>query len=175
MSQATKFSSSEALEALGRAFEELSTPIADTVSRTKWTRLVLLKVAQLGCEYGFTPCASRLKASEVADIESAWLYDFVWYSNCSAERHLSEVPLVLESEWGNLEAIRYDFEKLLLAKAGLKVMVFEAADHAAIAIIESFLRQGIRRFTKRSDGETYLFAAFNNDARRFEISQVEGT
>jgi hypothetical protein len=46
-------------------------------------------------------------------------------------------PLVAEIEWGRGGAIRVDFQKLLLARADMRLMVFEARNieraHATVA------------------------------------------
>jgi len=48
----------------------------------------------------------------------------VWYRN-EEPGHLREIGMVLESEWNqDLYEIRYDFEKLLVAKSPIKVMIF---------------------------------------------------
>lgn len=53
-----------------------------------------------------------------------WLYDLVWFVN-NEDGYLTKVPLVLESEMSDRKynALKYDFEKLLLANAELKIMI----------------------------------------------------
>jgi hypothetical protein len=90
-----------------------------------WTLAVKRKLGELGTTYGFSTCASGRELKHDAE----WLYDLVWYKcnhdNNDDARRLTEIPLVLESEWlRDFIQIRYDFEKLLLANSPIKVMVF---------------------------------------------------
>ena len=91
-------------------------------------------------------CARSAKTDSAAksgarDVDEAdrdygeWLYDVTWLKY---ERQrdglewpataLIEAPLVAECEWGrgkNLEYIVEDFEKLLLARADVRLMIFD--------------------------------------------------
>ena len=51
------------------------------------------------------------------------LYDVTWLKHENDE--LVDAPLVAECEWGNKRDIEYDFEKLLLARAGVRLMIFD--------------------------------------------------
>jgi len=105
------------------------------------------------------------------DFEAGWLYDLVWYRN--DDGHLAEVYLVLESEWSyDAYDIRYDFEKLLLAKATLKVMVFQAAE-SQLADRFALLERGIDAFRKRSADETYILAGLKMPITEFVFKQIQ--
>ena len=92
-----------------------------------WTLAIKYKLGELGKENGFSTCASGCRDREY---DAEWLYDLIWYKNNfedgkSHERRLTEVPLVMEIEWSpDFLQIRYDFEKLLVANAPIKVMAF---------------------------------------------------
>ena len=59
-------------------------------------------------------------------IGGEWLYDFT----CLEYKHnddggwLKGIPVVAECEWGNKDCIGDDFQKLLLARADVRVMIF---------------------------------------------------
>ena len=55
-----------------------------------------------------------------------WLYDVVWlkYHEELTDHPIRCVPLVAECEWGNYGQIKEDFQKLLLARASVRLMIF---------------------------------------------------
>jgi hypothetical protein len=134
-----------------------------------WTKQLKDDIGTLGEKHDWTVCAGGFKGR----FEGGWLYDLVWYKETNG--HLSQVYLVLESEWGKYQSlIKYDFEKLLLAKATLKVMIFQT-DNRRIEDLFKFLEEGIRAFPLlQSAEETYLLIAFNNDSFKFDIRQYDG-
>jgi len=78
----------------------------------------------------------------------------------------------MESEWTVDPAyIKYDFEKLLLAKSTLKVMVFQAQDRD-LAGIFSLIERGIHSFQKKSSGEIYILAGWNITNEEFHVRQI---
>jgi len=136
-----------------------------------WTRQIKEDIGSLGVAHGWTVCSSGFERR----FEPEWLYDLIWYRN-DGQKHLEDVYLVLESEWREDKdhyAVRYDFEKLLIAKATLKVMVFQAWD-VDIAELFEFLERGIRAFKKGSADETYLLVGFNNNRDAFDVRQIRG-
>ena len=124
----------------------------------QWTQTVLTTLCKLGRRLGYTTW-------------NEWLYDASWRHSDTSNRLIS-VPMVAESEWGNLEAIEYDFQKLLLARSAvLRVMVYDAkkADDGAERLCEHVgAFNGAR-------GDTYLLIAFVGDiseTRWFEFSEI---
>lgn len=84
------------------------------------------------------------------------------------------MPLALESEWDvKYAGIKYDFEKLLIAKSKFKVMVFQAKGQTVTDYYKEF-EQGIRTYQGGSAGEIYLLACFDEEKWEFEIKRIEG-
>jgi hypothetical protein len=55
--------------------------------------------------------------------KAAWLWDMTWVE--LSEGKLIDLPLALESEWlRTFDEILFDFEKLLVCRARLRVMIF---------------------------------------------------
>jgi len=137
-------------------------------SNTVWTRQVVRDFKQLGYKWGYWVCP------DPNQMTGAWLYDVSWYrtngyGHAEGYQVLVEVSLVLESEWSRHWAdIRYDFEKLLQAKAGIKVMVFEQCDET-VEVISEKLVASIRAFGRHDPDECYVLAGFNHDPRGFEV------
>jgi hypothetical protein len=91
---------------------------------SNWTKTILRALGKLGKESGYLICATGL-ATEFDC--GAWLYDMVWYTN--GKTGLEDIDLVLECEWSrSFSGIRFDFEKLLVARARHRVMIFSCAE-----------------------------------------------
>ena len=98
-------------------------------------------------------------------IGGEWLYDFT----CLEYKHnddggwLKGIPVVAECEWGNKDCIGDDFQKLLLARADVRVMIFNGNYYKEGASIPSDgisdFRKYIRECEHTCPGDTYLFAA----------------
>jgi len=127
-----------------------------------WTKEIKSRICKLGKEeYRYWVYASGTDGS--AD-EGEWLYDVTWL-NYSGSR-LLDTELVLESEW-NMNGIDSDFQKLLVAKADRKVMIFQQrntqqAKEKFIDLIEQ-----ISRYSKTTIGESYLFSCWLMDKNEF--------
>ena len=138
--------------------------------RRQWTKKVLTTLCKLGRCLGYTAWAKG--------DPKEWLYDVSWY-NCDTCGRLTSVPMVAECEWGNLEEIAYDFEKLLLARAAVRVMVYDAwsakNSDEPVEFINKKLREHVRTFNG-ARGDTYLLIALvwddSSDTDRFEFAEI---
>lgn len=131
----------------------------------RWTAAILETVRQLGKSFRYEVCPDN------EDLSGEWLYDLVWYRNNEADQ-IVDIPLVLESEWSrHWGRIRYDFEKLVQAKAGLKVMVFQA-DGDELNELYGKLLASIQAFGRGASAERYLFAAFQESEYAFAFRVI---
>ena len=136
---------------------------------TLWTRAIKSSLGYLGRSSGYSVCTSGMREH----FDGAWLYDLCWYE-CTREDQFLNMPLALESEWKRGYAdIKYDFEKLLVAKAKIKVMIFQASGASAVEYLDR-LERGIRVYQGGSAGEVYLLACFDEASWKFKIRRVEG-
>lgn len=73
-----------------------------------------------------------------------WLYDLLW-RRLDANRNLIDVPLAVEIEVSDssLGGIRYDFNKLLQAQAGHKLMVFQVKTEGEVEATFDRLEESI--------------------------------
>ncbi len=132
---------------------------------TEWTALLKSEMTKIAHRHEYLVCP------KLDESNTEWLYDLVWFRNDS-NRFLREVALVLESEWArDADEIHYDFEKLLLAKAPIKVMVFQNCRDNLPELWRQ-LKDGIRIFEQKSNDETYILAAFKEKEHEFEIQVV---
>ena len=104
-------------------------------------------IGSYGQELGFDVRASGLK-----QFKNEFLYDIVWYR--SNEIGLKNVELVVESELGRgLEVIKYDFEKLLLANAKMRIMICFSYLHGdGIEDIKEFCSNAVKNYDQLEKG-----------------------
>ena len=133
-----------------------------------WTLSVKRRLGELGKEHKWSVCTSSL-----LDFEPEWLFDQTWF--WSPENRLRELGLVMESEWGSKDEVIYDFEKLLVARAPYKVMIFEADGGECEEIFNS-LRAGIDSYRHLCKQEHYVLACWRGSGDgRFDIRSVSWT
>ncbi len=103
-----------------------SLEVGEGESDTVWTTAVKTKLCKIGRDrFGCKVCASGVDKADFGE----WLYDVTWLEYEKNDRgklvNLVDAPLVAECEWGNKGDIEDDFEKLLLARAGVRLMIFD--------------------------------------------------
>ena len=148
-----------------------------------WTDQVMSALCKWGLEKGkgFWVGAKGMKddkgLAEFArehggKIGGEWLYDFTClrYSSCG---YLKRIPLVAECEWkiqeSNQDEVNEDFEKLMLARADVRLMVFNGNPYRderksipskGLKVFRTY----IKKCEHTSTGDTYLFAARLHDS-----------
>ncbi len=123
-----------------------------------WTTAIKKKLEELADTMNLKSCGYS---------DNEWLYDFVWYK-VDANEYLQEVVLVAESEWAlNLNEVKYDFEKLLLANAGLRLMVCEAKIDKTEEY-KQYFKEAIAVYKQGKIGDTFLIAIFNEPEWKFD-------
>ena len=136
--------------------------MAKQAGNREWTHECLHELAELGRKekYGVCPWPGNMKGE--------WLYDLIWYAETDEEvwpKRMSKVVMVLESEWSHhMEEVRYDFQKLIQAKAQIKVMIYENLDGAY-----EELKKDIGAFECKDGEETYLFANLKSNDFDFKV------
>lgn len=134
-------------------------------SDARWTREVKRVVGEIGSRHGFDVCASGWPKL----FESEWVFDLVWYRN-DKDNHLVSVPVVLECEWQlSFDAIKYDFEKLLVARAFLRVFVQQGRTKAAVDEVQRKLITLVSKFDGSARGDRYLFAGYDFKTTEFSF------
>ena len=133
---------------------------------TEWTRLVLTILCDLGRRLGYMAGAKNNGFE--------WLYDVTWCQFDSSKRLIS-VPMVGESEWGKLEEIEYDFQKLLLARSAVRVMVCHTKQiNGGAEGVGNLLCEHVGAFNG-AWGDTYLLIAYVDDSKtvfKFKFSAI---
>ena len=153
---AQKFDATKMIEAIKECLCNVAKKLNEEhrTLNSEWTKMCLGELAGLGerKEYGYqaAPCP---RCSE-----HGWLYDLIWWEGENGG--MKDLILALESEWSpSIQSVRYDFQKLVQARARIKVLICDALSpegrKALISDIDNFEQND-------NDGE-YLFAVYNGD------------
>ena len=105
--------------------------------------------------------------------EAEWLFDMTWYKE-NEKGQLIELVMVLESEWAkSFAGIKYDFEKLLISKCPLKVMICQWTK-ADIQNLFDKIESSINAFGSSTD-ETYLLVVLDSSTDKEFIFKTFGS
>ena len=127
-------------------------------SEVPWTKYVKQALVDIGRLNGFKTAASGCSSDDGAE----WLYDVVWYE-VDEHGNMRDVPLVAECEWGGPRAIKVDFEKLLVARARYRVMIFQTSTDAESQRSINLLKGCITNCKLSRAGDRYLFLVWVRD------------
>ena len=169
-----------------------------------WTERVMTELCGWALKKGkgFMVCASKmdkapnmkeLAEKNCAELQGEWLYDFTCLEYDG--EWLKGIPLVAECEWGKPGDIDDDFQKLLLARADIRPMIFngnyfrekektliesdEIESNAEPYRLRRF-RNYVAEYRHTRPGDTYLLAARLHESQggksvchRFEFCRLE--
>lgn len=128
-----------------------------------WTKAIYKSLSQI-CFLNSKIACSRLDETEKDCGE--WLYDYVEYEEDITSNSLRKIILVVESEWENFRQenyfsdLKFDFEKLIIAKSDYRLFVFENDTIDEVKQIIEKLKNIILNFEKNQVGDRYLFAGW---------------
>ena len=132
--------------------------VAEPKGNPEWTEAIKTKLCEIGKDrFGYEVCASGVENPKPDHPE--WLYDVTWLKY-EAERPLIEAPFVAECEWSNEGAIKDDFEKLLLARAAVRLMVFDGGNQTESERIAQELAKMVGAFKNSRAEDYWLLAAW---------------
>jgi len=142
---------------LTKTEKKIHTELEKLLSNCKGTQnhIITHKIKETVGKIG--ECLCYKIASNIHDSE--WLYDIVWYKDEKDEngdKVLLDVPLIMESEISdrNINGLRYDFEKLLLAKPTTKVFLCMAEPNYsenAVKNVKDKLEISFEKFMQNSN------------------------
>lgn len=135
-----------------------------------WTKMELAELYEIAKSVGCSACPTFDEAWR----DGEWLYDMVWYLDAKnfkedkmlgIYRALENVVLVLESEWSKSPwEVQYDFEKLLVAKSSIKVLV---VNDIGESVAKQIVEQGLANYKGCIAGEQYLLAMYSEKTGGF--------
>jgi hypothetical protein len=135
-----------------------------------WTKAIKESLCELGSQKSFITCANGISNSTFEE----WLFDVTWleYQDGNLDLPLLSIPFAAESEWGDSRAIRNDFEKLIVSRAKLRLMIFEKRDKQSVATEFDALSELVHAFQHDGLAATYLLAGFSGKDRGFFFREV---
>ena len=149
------------MRAVQRGLDNLDIEAAE--SNSGWTKAIKTELCNIGKTFGFKVGA---RAGEVAESDrdyGEFLYDVTWLEY--EGESVTDAPLVAECEWGNLQAIDDDFQKLLLARAAVRVMIFDGNyEPGSVKIVERLARQA-GTFRRSREEDVWLLAAWERTGK----------
>ena len=118
------------------------------------TKTVKTKLCEIGQDrFCYDVCLSGLQRANYPE----WLYDITWLKYTNG--FLIDTPLVAECEWGKFGEIKDDFQKLLLARASVRLMIFGGWDKCGTKTKLEWMANQIRMFEPRCDQDAWLLVA----------------
>ena len=132
----------EIMEAIRKGLNSL--PLA--ANDGGWTKAISTMLCELGQGFDYQVGARGLNFGY-----GEWLYDITWleYSRGwqpGPDNHLIDAHLAAECEWGGLSAIKDDFEKLLLARASVRLMIYDGNQSPGTGAIAELLKKYIGNY-----------------------------
>lgn len=141
-------------------------------SDRRWTLELTQRLCALAGQRRLFTCASGIAAVPYAT-DGEWLWDVTWlrYDPWPMTATNAAVPkalvLAAECEWSpDAEQILNDFEKLLVARADHRLMVFQSIPGRRQGLFDSMKRR-IASFITTTSGDRYLLAAWSAPDDRF--------
>jgi hypothetical protein len=136
---------------------------------SEWTIGINDLVAEIGQRYGYRVCASRCSKSAGHE----WVYDHHW-QELSENNEITSLPLAMEIEWGFgradlKERILDDFYKLVQAKTGLRVLVFQ---YGQVASLFDDLERRFRGFRLTTGGDRVLLVGYSYGTDKVDVRLV---
>ena len=112
---------------------------------------------------------------------SEWLYDLHWYTEGADPYTTLSLPLVMECEW-NLRrkgdskvpysGIKYDFQKLIVSNAGLRLMIFKIKKLSNLDELGRYFQNNITNYTQLPLKSAFLFIAFCDLTKSFYYREI---
>lgn len=135
-------------------------------SRTDRTAYVKGTLGKLGHDLDLQVCASGYPGAE----EGEWLYDMSWYTLDKIRGGvMTSQPMVLECEWTPDPVMDTDFQKLVQARADVRVWVFAAANVKEVQDYVERCRDQALSFSGHRSGDRYVCAGFDWLTKTFVI------
>ena len=134
---------------------------------TQWTDRIKKEIGALAEPRGYDAYAVGLPDG------GEFLYDLCWLQYDKGG-YLLRAPLILESEWGDVDAIHDDFQKLLLGCTDLRVMIFSARTEKEMRETIEVLRTSVNTFTGNASEADYLLCCWCSETREFEYEHIHG-
>ncbi len=151
--------------------------------RTRFIKKLLIK---LGHELKYKVYANRLSKEDLQEINQPfvnreWLFDIHFYTDNNEPYSVKSLPLVAECEWNpkrkgdskvSFSGIKYDFQKLLVSNAELRLMIFKIKKQSDLTLLETYFKNAINNYRHLENNAQFLFIAFDDKTKSFHYQQI---
>jgi hypothetical protein len=142
-------------------------------------------IVKLGHQLGYKVYANGLTEEQKQEqfnnykfLNREFLFDIHWYKDKKGEFYMPEkISLVAESELGDRRkgdqsklknpAVMFDFQKLLMANAELRLLIFKVKNRSELQALEHYFEKSIGAYKQLEKDAIFLFACFQHDTREF--------
>ena len=129
---------------------------------------------------GLSPHLRQLNGGTFKNAE--WLFDLHWYTDGKKPYTTLTLPLVVECEWqqkrkgdkvNKFSGIKYDFQKLLVTNAELRLMIFKVVRPTDFDELAEYFEDNISNYSHLDKGAKFLFVAFSERQKTFYYSFIQ--
>ena len=166
-------------------FDEISNTYvyAKRNARKPNSNAIKYNMVKLGHELGYRVYANGLTEEQKKEqfdkykfVNREFLFDIHWYKDKKKEYYMPEIiSLVAESELGDRRkgdqsklknpAVMFDFQKLLVANAELRLLIFKAKSRIELEALEKYFEKSIAAYKLLQKGSIFLFTCFLHDTK----------
>ena len=173
------------IKELGRNVEKFF--LIETKVRPRRTTYIKDKLALLGYNKykykvyanGLSPDLRQLNGGVFKNSE--WLFDLHWYVEGKGNYTTTRLPLVMECEWQQkrkgdkkvaFSGIKYDFQKLLVSNAELRLMIFKIVNLSDLIFLSEYFEDNINNYEQLPEDSKFLFIAFFDKEKTFYYNEI---
>ncbi len=139
------------------------------LSDAEWADRVLKEIGDLGRALG---CKVRAGSNAQWD-GPALMHDLSWLSYDSRER-LKRAPLALQCCWDSNADVDNAFQKLLLTRSDLRVMVMSAPTETYLSTAFTHLKELAKEYDGGTADDVYLCCGWSDEGRQFHYAEFDG-
>ena len=138
-----------------------------------WTRRIKSSLCDVGYRLGYYVCANKVDfvyANPRKNIahHGEWLYDVTWikfqdnYENGNPDPNskLKKIPFAAECEWKDDKHVKEDFEKLLQARTGIRLMICDSSIMNSAPEVAGWLANLVGAFNDSQPNDVNLLATW---------------
>lgn len=153
------------------------------------SRSIKYALSKLGQQSGFRVYANGLSEEQQKElfdqyqfVNREFLYDIHWYTDVENEYYMPDrVILIAESELGDRRkgdksgeknpAVKFDFQKLLMGNAELRLMIFKTKNMAELDKLNDYFDKAINYYRHLQKGAVFLFLCFVHDTKELHYAE----
>ncbi len=149
--------------------------------RKQHTNSIKLNMVILGHKLGYRVYTNGLTQDQISKIGNGfvnkeWLYDIHWYKDKKGEYYMPEIlSLAAESELGHWKkgdsskmknpAVKFDFQKLLITNAELRLLVFKTRSKLELEELNLYFEKAIKAYPHLTKKSLFLFVCFEHETK----------